>query len=131
MMYLLDTNTLIYFFKGFGKVSERLLAKPPKTIGIPAVVLYELNVGIQKSQAAETRRIQLNRLLQTTKTYPFGPAEALASATIRVALEKQGTPIGPLDVLIAGTAMTHNAILVTHNCKEFSRIQGLTFEDWY
>jgi len=130
-MYLLDTNTLIYFFKGLGKVSERLLATPPKSIGIPAVVLYELSVGIQKSQAAEKRRTQLSRLLQTTNMVPFGPDEALASAKIRVAMEKQGTPIGPLDVLIAGTAIANSAILVTHNYKEFSRIQGLTIEDWY
>jgi tRNA(fMet)-specific endonuclease VapC len=55
----------------------------------------------------------------------------LAAATIRAQLEQQGTPIGSIDVLIAGTAMAIQATLVTHNVKEFSRVAGLTISDWY
>lgn len=62
---------------------------------------------------------------------PFGEAEARTSAIIRAELEQVGTPIGPIDILIAGTALRHGATLVTHNVDEFSRIGRLTIEDWY
>ncbi len=50
---------------------------------------------------------------------------------IRATLEKQGRPIGPYDVLIAATALSNNGVLVTHNMREFSRIEGLRIEDWH
>jgi tRNA(fMet)-specific endonuclease VapC len=62
---------------------------------------------------------------------PFDCDSAVAAATIRAQLEQQGTPIGPLDVLIAGTALAFQATLVTHNVKEFSRESGLAIADWY
>lgn len=62
---------------------------------------------------------------------PFGMNEVRHSASIRADLEKKGTPIDPYDVLIAGTAISYNSILVTHNTKEFERIEGLHLEDWY
>lgn len=58
-MYILDTNTLIYFFKGIGAVSKHLLATPPKEIGIPSIVLFELEVGIAKSSQPQKRKKQL------------------------------------------------------------------------
>ena len=58
-MFVLDTNTLIYYFKGMGRVAERLLAHSPQGIGIPAVVVYELEVGIAKSTQPEKRQQQL------------------------------------------------------------------------
>ncbi len=62
---------------------------------------------------------------------PFGNAEAKASAQIRAQLEKEGTPIGPYDILIAGTALANRATLVTHNLEEFKRIEDLNVIDWY
>jgi len=59
MKYVLDTNTLIYFFKGLGNVSDRLLSIPPAEIGLPAIVLYELEVGIGKSGTSKKRKTQL------------------------------------------------------------------------
>jgi tRNA(fMet)-specific endonuclease VapC len=61
----------------------------------------------------------------------FDREAALAAAKIRAELEQQGTPIGQMDVLIAGTAIALQATLVTHNIKEFSRVSGLTIVDWY
>ena len=57
--------------------------------------------------------------------------EAKASAQIRHDLERTGTPIGPYDLLIAGTVLSHGAILVTHNTREFGRVRGLILEDWF
>ena len=131
MKYLLDTNTLIYFFKGVGNISNRLLSIAPNEIGIPAIVLYELEVGIAKSSSPRKRISQLKEFTELVNVIPFGLAEAKAAARIRAKLEKRGMPIGPYDILIAGCARANNLILVTHNIKEFKRIEGLRLEDWY
>ncbi len=131
MMYVLDTNTLIYYFKGMGRVGERLLAHSPQEIGIPALVLYELEVGLAKSIAPEKRRRQLADMLMVVAMLPFGAAEARQAAQIRATLEKTGEPIAPYDVLIAATALANQSKLVTHNVREFSRVEGLQVVDWY
>jgi len=130
-MYVLDTNTLIYFFKGVGNVAGRLLQEPPKQIAIPAIVLFELEVGIGKSTSPRKRLQQLREIISLVNVLPFAENEARVAAKIRIELEKKGTPIGPLDLLIGGTALAHHAILVTHNTKEFGRIKKLHIDDWY
>ena len=130
-MHVLDTNTLIYFFKGSGRVAERLFNEAPVDIGIPAVVIFELLTGIAKSAYPKKRTKQLNSLLDAVKLIPFSIEEAKSSAAIRAQLEKKGTLIGPFDVLIAGTAMANRAVLVSHNLSEFNRVDGLKTEDWY
>ena len=130
-MFVLDTNTVAYFFRGEGRVGERLLATPPGEIALPAVVLYELQVGVEKSAAPARRRRQLERFAATVRLLPFAAREARAAARIRVALERRGTPIGPLDTLIAATALANGGTLVTRNVSEFGRVPGLTVEDWY
>lgn len=130
-MLVLDTNILIYFFKGMGNVAQKMLATPPKDIAVPAIVLYELNVGIQKSSSPRKRKTQLNQLIDIVTTLPFGSKEAEVAAAIRTKLEKKGLLVGPYDILIAATALAGNHTLVTHNVKEFKRIPGLKVEDWY
>ena len=130
-MWVLDTNTLIYFFRGEGNVAKEILARSPSAIGIPSIVLYELEVGIAKSTSPRKRMGQLEELTAVVQTLPFGAAEARVSAAIRSNLEKKGKLIGPYDVLIAGTAKACNATLVTRNTREFKRVQGLVLEDWY
>ena len=131
MIYVLDTNVLIYFFKGLGNVPKKLLSVSPKVIGIPAVVLYELEYGIAKSSSPRKRQKQLTELCSLVNVLPFGVAEARATAQIRASLERKGKPIGPYDLLIAGTAASHDAVLVTNNVKEFSRIPKLRVENWF
>jgi tRNA(fMet)-specific endonuclease VapC len=130
-MIVLDTNTLIYFFKRQGRVAERLLAQPPREIGVPTIVIYELEVGIAKSTSPEKRRRQLTELLAAVTVLPFGTAEAQQAARIRVELERAGEPIGPYDILIAATALAHGGRLATRNVKEFGRVPDLLLEDWY
>jgi tRNA(fMet)-specific endonuclease VapC len=130
-MWVLDTNTLIYFFRGEGNVGKEILSRSPSDIGIPSIVLYELEVGIAKSTSPRKRMGQLGELTAVVQTLPFGAAEARVSAAIRSNLEKKGKPIGPYDVLIAGTAKACNATLVTRNAREFKRVQGLVLENWY
>jgi tRNA(fMet)-specific endonuclease VapC len=130
-MFMLDTNTLIYFFKGMGKVEENLFSHSPRDIFIPSLVIYELQVGIAKSNNPQKREKQLATLLEQVNVIPFEEREAKTSALIRADLEKKGTPIGPLDILIAGSAKAHNLTLVTHNTREFMRVEGLTLRDWF
>ena len=130
-MYVLDTNTLIYYFKGQGQVAQNLAGVSPEEISIPTIVLFELQVGIAKSSSPAKRTQQLQQLLSLVNLAPFDQGAALAAARIRAQLEQQGTPIGQMDVLIAGTAIALQATLITHNVSEFSRVSGLAIADWY
>lgn len=130
-MYVLDTNTLSYFFRGEGRVAERLTTVSPSEVGIPTIVLFEIEAGIARSEDAARRRGQLDQALATIPTLPFGREEARAAARIRAELEATGKPIGPYDVLIAGTALANGATLVTRNEREFRHIRGLVVENWY
>ena len=131
MKYCLDTNTLIYFFKGLGDVSNRLLTTPPGEIAIPAVVIYELEVGIVKSTSPRKRITQLQEITSLVNIISFGQSEAKCAAGIRIKLERQGIPIGPYEILIAASALANNSTLVTHNKREFEIVAGLKIEDWY
>jgi tRNA(fMet)-specific endonuclease VapC len=130
-VYVLDTNSLVFFFKGAGRVGNRLLETRPLDVALPAIVLYELEVGVLRSEAPGRRRQQLHAFLDATRVLSFGPAEARVAAQIRADLERSGEGIGPLDTLIAATALANQATLVTHNTREFRRVRGLRLEDWY
>jgi len=130
-MYVLDTNTLIYFFKGMGNVSRHLLKVPPRDISVPTIVLFELEVGIAKSTSPAKRQKQLQDLINAVNIFPFGYKEAKYASTIRVKLEQKGLVIGPYDILIAAVALSIKGTLVTHNTGEFERVDGLGLIDWY
>ena len=131
MKYLLDTNTLIYYFKGLGNVKERLLVCQPSEIVLSSVVSYELQVGILKSTSPQKRIAQLAILKNQVSWVDFDEKSAEATAQIRVELERMGKPIGSYDVQIAGMAVANDLILVTHNTGEFGRVSGLKLEDWF
>jgi Predicted nucleic acid-binding protein, contains PIN domain len=94
-MYLLDTNTLIYYFQGKGQVAARLLQVPPREVALSSITVYELEVGLAKSSTAKQRRAQLRDFLAFVSVLPFGREEASAAAAIRTSLERRGLPIGP------------------------------------
>ena len=123
-MFALDTNTLVYF-------AERLLATPPTQIAVPTIVLYELYFGIAKSTSPERRIDQLHEMMKLVTVLEFCANSAHETTIIRAALEARGSPIGLIDNLIAGTARANNAVLVTRNEREFSRVEGLRIENWY
>ena len=131
MKYLLDTNTLIYYFKGLGNVKERLLVCQPSEIVLSSVVYYELQVGILKSTSPQKRIAQLAILKNQVSWVDFDEKSAEATAQIRVDLERMGKPIGSYDVQIAGMAIANDLILVTHNTGEFGRVSGLKLEYWF
>jgi tRNA(fMet)-specific endonuclease VapC len=130
-LYVLDTNTVSYYLKGQGRIAERLLAAAPTDVVLPAVVVYELLHGAGRAQAPRALRRGLDMLLGTVGCLPFGEAEARTAARIRLDLEAVGAPIGPVDVLIAATALAHRGVLVTRNTRGFGRVESLRLENWY
>ena len=114
-----------------GNVADRLLMQSPSDIVVPSLVIYELQVGIAKSDNPAKRMTQFDDLLQQVKIGNFTEKEAKVTALIRAELEKKGIPIGPIDTLIAGYAKANSGILVTRNTKEFERVEGLQIENWY
>ncbi len=130
-MYALDTNTVLDYFRGRGAVAENLLGVAPSEVALPAVVVYEVWIGVLASQNAKRRQSQYERFLATVEVLAFDADVGRRAAELRFALERRGERIGPLDTLIAATALAHHATLVTRNVREFSRIQGLKVIDWH
>jgi len=93
------------------------------------VVAYELEYGTLKIASPQRRKI-LAGMLDGLEEVPFDRDAAREAARVRVELERHGRIIGPLDLLIAGTALSRGATLATNNTREFSRIKGLRLEDW-
>ena len=130
-MHLLDTDICIYLLKGiYPSLRSRLAARAPSSIAIPAVVKAELLLGAYKSSRREATIMVLDAFLTPFKLLPFGDEETVFHARIRSELEAEGKPMGPNDLLIAATAMARGATLVTHNVREFGRVNGLAWEDW-
>ena len=124
-MYLLDTNTVIYLMKNtYPQLSAKLLTLPPSETAISAIT------GAGKSKWGDRTRQLLYRFLAPFQLVPFEMADAVEAGRIRAYLEQRGNPIGPFDTQIAAQALSREMVLVTHNTKEFSRVPGLTVEDW-
>lgn len=97
---------------------------------VSMVTVYELICGVEKAQSPAKEREKVERFISAIIELPFDRAAAETAARIRMELERQGTPIGPYDLLIAGQALADNLILVTNNTREFQRISGLKLESW-
>jgi tRNA(fMet)-specific endonuclease VapC len=130
MRFLLDTNICIYALKQNERVLERLLAHSRSDVALSVVTEAELRTGAAKSaSAAKTLRLVENFLLPLS-IVEFGSHDAAAYASVRAKLERAGTPIGPLDTLIAAQAVARKLVLVSNNEREFGRVAGLRIENW-
>lgn len=131
MRYMLDTNICIYAIKHKPQqVFDRLMAHGPEEICISSVTYAELIHGVEKSASAERNRMALALLLSGIEILDFDVPAANEYGKIRAGLEKAGTPISPLDMMIAGHAMSRGYTVVTNNTGEFSRVPGLVLENW-
>ena len=130
-MYLLDTNTLIYFFKQQGQVAAHLKNTAAGQIAIPSVVLFELEYGVLRSTRPELQRKGIDSALKVYGVVSLDDKAAKSAAWVKHTLEAAGTPIGHFDQLIAGTALAHDMTLVTRNTREFERVPGLRVENWF
>jgi tRNA(fMet)-specific endonuclease VapC len=94
------------------------------------ITVYELFCGVEKAQNPNAERAKVERFISTIHQLPVDRASAEAAARIRMELERQGTPIGPYDLLIAGQALAHALTLVSNNVQEFGRVKALRLESW-
>lgn len=128
MKFLLDTNAVIALLKAHPGFREKLQQHQPQDFAVSTIVAHELFFGAHKSQNIEANLARVEGL--RFEILEFDSEDARCAGEIRAFLAKSGTPIGPLDVLIAGQAIARSLTLITHNRKEFDRVEGLTVEDW-
>lgn len=131
MKYMLDTNICIFIIKNKPEnVIKKFLKLEPEDICISAVTYAELSHGVEKSQAKEKNAIALMMFLSGIQILPFDSLAAQTYGILKAELQKEGTPIGPMDTLIAAHAKARELTLVTNNTREFSRVKSLKLEDW-
>lgn len=131
MKYLLDTNICIYLIR---KKTEPLIRRFANhkigDIGISTITISELQYGVQRSSKPIQNQEALDRFLVPLTILDYDSEASAAYGRIRATLEAAGRPIGSLDTLIAAHALSQNLVLVTNNVREFSRVEGLSLEDW-
>ena len=133
MRYLLDTNILVYVLNAMPRhagILERFDRENPQDMVVSSITLAELRYGLEKSPRREANRKALQRVLHALNVIAFDAKAAEVYGSVRATLERAGSPIGPLDTLIAAHALATNVTLVTNNLREFSRVRGLRVEDW-
>jgi tRNA(fMet)-specific endonuclease VapC len=130
MKFLLDTNICIYALKQNQRVLDRLLAHDRADVAVSVITEAELRTGAAKSHSpARTLRLVENFLRPIT-IVEFVSNDAVSYAGVRARLERAGTPIGPLDTLIAAQAVARKLVLVSNNEREFGRVARLRVENW-
>jgi len=131
MNYLLDTNICIYIInKKPAAVLKRVQSKRPGQIATSTITIAELAYGVARSRYPDRNRIALLEFLFPFTILDFDQRAAIEYGQIRALLDAKGRPVGPMDLLLAAQAKSHNLILVTNNEKEFQRIGGLRIENW-
>ena len=131
MEFMLDTNTCIYIIKRKPPdVIERFKQTKISQIGISSITLSELLYGVSKSSKPGQNQMALTQFVAPLEILPYDDEAAQYYGDLRAHLEKQGTPIGSLDMLIAAHALSTESTLITNNEKEFIRIPNLKIDNW-
>lgn len=130
-MWMLDTNICIYLMKQQpAGLIRRMRDIDLSTIRISSVTVAELQYGVARSARQEQNALALAVFLAPLQVEPFHDAAAAAYGPIRATLERAGTPIGSMDLLLAAQAVASGYTLVTNNVREFQRVPGLKVENW-
>lgn len=131
MPYLLDTCIVSAFFRKEVNLINKLKELTPEDVKISTITVMEIEYGLQLNPSI-LHRIQPIWLLfkNQLEILQFSEADAICTAQVRSILKKEGRPIGPYDILLAGMSKNRNLIFVTDNISEFSRIDGLLIENW-
>jgi tRNA(fMet)-specific endonuclease VapC len=129
--YMLDTNICIYIIKQKPEnVIERFRQTSVSDIGVSSITLSELEYGVMKSAKPEQNKLALAQFMAPIEIYAYDDVAAQHYGKIRANLEKQGTPIGSLDMLIAAHALSIDSVLITNNESEFKRVSNLKIGNW-
>jgi tRNA(fMet)-specific endonuclease VapC len=128
--YVLDTNILSDLVRHpQGRIAQGIAQVGEKAVSTSMIVASELRFGAVKRNAAKLTA-QVETILAAMDVRPFDTPADREYAQLRHHLEQSGPPIGPNDMLIAAHALATESILVTANTSEFSRVPGLTVENW-
>lgn len=127
MLYVLDTSVCIALIRGYSATG---FLPPPEEIALSVITVAELEVGVRRSPNHYQQRETVDRFTACFNVLAFEPEAAVHYGEIRVNLERKGTPIGPMDLLIAAHARSLDATLVTANVREFQRVEGLQVLAW-
>lgn len=128
---MLDTDTCIAIIKQQpANALRKLRGKSIGQVGISSITLGELAFGAAKSTKQKEANAALVEFLLALEVAAFDSDAAMTYGGIRASLARLGTPIGPLDTLIAAHALAIDVVLVSHNTREFARVEGLRLEDW-
>lgn len=130
MKFLLDTTICIYALKQHPIVLENLLSQRRDDVAVSVITEGELRTGAAKSAAAAKTLRLVENFLRPLTIVEFDSADAAVYAGVRAKLERAGTPIGPLDTLIAAQAVGRKLVLVSNNEREFGRVAGLRVKNW-
>ena len=134
MNYLLDTNACIALMNGSPAAVRDQFQKAIRgdfKVYVSSIVAFEFWYGIAKSARIETNAQRLETLLSSSViVLPFENEDSRVAGSIRAVLESAGRPIGAYDYLIAGQALARQLTLATANVSEFSRVKGLSWQDW-
>jgi len=129
--YMLDTNICIYIIKQKPKnIIERFRQAQVSEIGVSSITLSELEYGVMKSAIPEQNKLALAQFIAPIEISAYDDVAAQHYGVIRAHLEREGTPIGSLDMLIAAHALSQNSVLITNNESEFNRVSNLKIENW-
>ena len=128
--FLLDTDTCIYALKQDRNILDQLLSKSREDVAVSVITEAELRTGAAKSSSPIKTLRLIENFLRPLAVADFTSDDAIAYAQVRAKLERAGTPIGPLDTLIASQAIARKLTLVSNNEREFRRVNGLHLENW-
>ena len=130
MIYMLDTDTVSLIVRKHPSIIGKLIKHEDDEICISAITYAEICYGLEKRGSAKLIN-EIMPIMGKFSIVDFDNSQSELYGKIRVKLEKSGTPLGDMDMLIAASALAAGAILVTHNTKHFSKIKELKIEDWY
>lgn len=131
MGFMLDTNTCVELIRERDdRILRRMRRRRPDELCASSVTLSELEYGAAKSADPQRNRLALAKFMTPLTVVPYDDAVAPVYGRVRAELEKAGTPIGPLDTMIAAHALALGLTVVTNNEREFCRVSGLTVQNW-
>jgi tRNA(fMet)-specific endonuclease VapC len=130
MKWMLDTDTCIAIIKKHPAALKKLRGKSIGQVGISSITLGELAFGANRSNRSKDAHNALREFVLALEVAAFDEDAAMQYGPVRAEFARRGKPIGALDTLIAAHAVAVDAILVTHNTREFSQVERLRLEDW-